>query len=118
MPAISLTAGKETSSLRAKVEYPAALISNLEQGAFEGGRVSPVEQKLRAAFVQALGLPPTMDVTQLAYGGDERWDSVAHMQLVAAIESAFDIMLDIDDVIDLSSYPKAIEILGKYGVAC
>jgi acyl carrier protein len=77
-----------------------------------------VEQKLRAAFVQALGLPPTMDVTQLAYGGDERWDSVAHMQLVAAIESAFDIMLDIDDVIDLSSYPKAIEILGKYGVAC
>ena len=57
-----------------------------------------------------------MDVTKLAYGADERWDSIAHMQLVAAIESAFDIMLDVDDVIALSSYPKAIEIIGKYGV--
>ena len=57
-----------------------------------------------------------MDVTNLAYGAHEKWDSIAHMQLVAAIESAFDIMLDVDDVIALSSYPKAIEIVGKYGV--
>ena len=48
---------------------------------------------------------------------DWQWDSVAHMQLVNAIELAFDIMLDTDDVIAMSSYQKAREIVGKHGVA-
>ena len=38
------------------------------------------------------------------------------MQLVAALEDAFDIMLDTDDIIDLSSYDKGKEILAKYDV--
>ncbi len=38
------------------------------------------------------------------------------MALVAAIESAFDIMLDTDDVIDMSNFAKAREIVTKYGV--
>ena len=39
------------------------------------------------------------------------------MTLVANLEDAFDIMMETDDIIDLSSYEKGIEILtGKYGV--
>ena len=38
------------------------------------------------------------------------------MGLVAEIENTFDIMLATDDVIDLSSFSKAKEILGKYGI--
>ncbi len=38
------------------------------------------------------------------------------MALVAAIDDKFDIMLDTDDVIDMSSFGKAREILTKYGV--
>lgn len=54
----------------------------------------------------------------LQYQGIPAWDSVGHMTLVAALEDAFDIMLDTDDVIDLSSYEKGKEILAKddYGV--
>lgn len=52
----------------------------------------------------------------LKYQGVELWDSVGHMTLVAALEDAFDIMLDTDDIIDLSSYEKGKEILKKYGV--
>ena len=52
----------------------------------------------------------------LKYQGVELWDSVGHMTLVAAIEDAFDIMLDTDDIIDLSSYVKGKEILKKYDV--
>ena len=54
----------------------------------------------------------------LQYQGIPTWDSVGHMTLVAALEDAFDIMLDTDDVIDLSSYEKGKEILAKddYGV--
>ncbi len=39
-----------------------------------------------------------------------------HMQLVGEIEDTFDIMLDTDDVIGMSSYPVARQILAKYGV--
>lgn len=52
----------------------------------------------------------------LKYQGTELWDSVGHMTLVAALEDAFDIMLDTDDIIDLSSYEKGMEILKKYDV--
>ena len=59
-----------------------------------------------------------LNVTQdqlagLKYQGVELWDSVGHMTLVAALEDAFDIMLETDDIIDLSSYEKGKEILTK-----
>lgn len=38
------------------------------------------------------------------------------MSLVAAIEDAFDIMMDTDDIVDLSSFAKGIEILKKYDI--
>ena len=50
------------------------------------------------------------------YQAIQAWDSVGHMGLVAALEDAFDIMMDTDDIIDLSSYEKGKEILGKYDV--
>ena len=38
------------------------------------------------------------------------------MTLVAALEEAFDIMMEMDDIIDMSSYEKAIELMKKYDV--
>lgn len=49
----------------------------------------------------------------LEYQGITDWDSVGHMGLIAAIEEAFDIMMDTDDIIDLSSFEKGKEILAK-----
>jgi len=73
-------------------------------------------EKLQAAFVTAIGVPQTVAFDQLAYGQTNGWDSIAHMTLINEIESSFDIMLDTDDVIAMSSFAKAREILGKYGV--
>jgi hypothetical protein len=74
--------------------------------------------KLETAFRSSLSLPPSHDVRGLAYRALPQWDSVAHMQLISEIESTFDVMFDADDVIDLSSFEKAVEILAKYGVEC
>jgi len=61
-----------------------------------------------------------MDVSRvnddLQYG-NVGWDSVGHMALVAAIERAFDVMMETDDVIGLSSFAKAKEILSKHGIS-
>lgn len=53
----------------------------------------------------------------LKYQDITAWDSVGHMSLIAALEDAFDIMMDTDDIIDLSSYEKGKEILAtNYGI--
>ena len=72
--------------------------------------------KLKRVFSEVFDLPAQADFEALRYRGIPQWDSVAHMQLVAALENAFDIMLETEDVIDLSSFPVAREILKKYDV--
>lgn len=66
----------------------------------------------------AEGLDVEVDgVESLEYQAIPEWDSVGHMGLIAAIEDAFDIMMDTDDIIDLSSFEKGKEILSKnYGI--
>ncbi len=73
--------------------------------------------RLRGAFRTALGLADDAPVDELEYRGIDAWDSLAHLTLVAAIEDAFDVMLDTDEVIDLSSFDKAVEILERHDVA-
>jgi acyl carrier protein len=73
--------------------------------------------QLQNAFTEALGVGPESDFESMAYGRTQGWDSVAHMALVAQIETQFDIMLSTDDVIGMSSFKKAKEIVAKHGIA-
>lgn len=73
-------------------------------------------EKLTGAFSEGLRVDASMVTDDLQYNSIKEWDSVAHMMLVAALEEAFDIMLDTDDIIDMSSVGKAKEILAKYDV--
>lgn len=73
-------------------------------------------EKLRKIFSEALNIKIETVTDGLEYNSIPEWDSVAHMSLVAAIDGGFDIMLDTDDVIDMSSFAKAKEILTKYDV--
>jgi len=72
-------------------------------------------EKLATVFAETFGISENK-VNGLQYQGIDQWDSVGHMTLVAAIEDAFDIQLDTDDIIDMSSFEKAQEILAKYDV--
>lgn len=58
------------------------------------------------------------EASKLKYQDIPAWDSVGHMGLVAAIEDAFDIMMEADDIIDFSSFEKGKEILStKYDIS-
>lgn len=72
-------------------------------------------EKYNNAFVENLQVSEDQ-LANLKYQGVELWDSVGHMTLVAALEDAFEIMMDTDDIIDFSSYEKGKEILAKYDV--
>ncbi len=67
-------------------------------------------------FEQALGIPAEQVVDTLTYNSIKQWDSVAHMALVAALETEFDIMLDTDDILAMSSVAEARRIIRKYGI--
>lgn len=73
---------------------------------------------LRQAFARSLNVPLETITDDLAYNTIREWDSVAHMALVVEIESTFNIMFDTDDIIDMSSFAKAVDIVAKYGVVC
>ncbi len=73
-------------------------------------------EKLVQAFSSGLGVPVSPLVTTFEYRKVPQWDSMAHMQLVAEIEMEFDIMLDTDEVLGLSSFEKALDILSKHGL--
>lgn len=73
-------------------------------------------QKLEKVFRNALGFDSKYDVSTLIYNAVSQWDSMAHMRLISELETEFNIMLDTDDILDLSSFVKSREILVKYGV--
>lgn len=73
------------------------------------------QEKYTAAFADALNVAAG-ETAALQYGQSAAWDSVGHMRLIANLEDAFDIMLDMDDIIDFSSFEKGKEILRKYDV--
>jgi len=72
--------------------------------------------KYTECFITAFELSPLENVAELTYQGIENWDSVGHMSLMSELEDTFDIVLEMDDIIDFSSYSKGIETLTKYGV--
>ena len=74
------------------------------------------KEKYINAFVEGLEVSQDIVKEGLEYQSIPEWDSVGHMGIVASIEDAFDIMMDTDDIIDLSSYEKGIEILKKYDI--
>ncbi len=72
------------------------------------------EDKLKSVFAQALGIDNKIISNGLAYRSIPQWDSITHMVLISEIESAFDISIETDDVIDMSSFARAVEIVQKY----
>ena len=73
-----------------------------------------MEDRVKAQFVECFGISSDIVKDELEYASIPQWDSVAHMSLIVGLEDEFDIMIEIDDVIDMSSFKKAKEIVAKY----
>lgn len=67
--------------------------------------------------MSSLNLPEEfVDWDSLAYRTVPQWDSVSHMLLIAGLEDKFDVLFDVDDVIGLSSFSIAIDVLTRLGI--
>jgi len=72
-------------------------------------------EKYKSAFKDTFDLKDE-NLDNLKYQSIDNWDSIGHMTLMSALESAFSITLETDDIIDFSSFKKGKEILKKYKV--
>lgn len=73
-------------------------------------------QQYDAVFLELFSLPESRLDETLLYQSVESWDSVGHMELISRLEEVFSININMDDVIDFSSYVTGKKILSKYGV--
>ena len=74
------------------------------------------KQKYDQAFMENFSIDKSKLGDNLEYNTIPEWDSVGHMGLIADLEEVFDIMMEMDDIIDFSSYKKGFELIAKYEV--
>ena len=74
------------------------------------------KEKYNQVFIESFSIDATQLNEKFVYQCVPEWDSVGHMGMIAGLESAFDIMMETDDIIDFGSYTKGIELLAKYDI--
>lgn len=74
------------------------------------------KEKYDNIYVEVFGVDPS--ILNDSFGKDtiELWDSVHQLNIVNLAEDTFDIMLDPEQIMEFTSYPKGIEILKTQGI--
>lgn len=74
-----------------------------------------VEAKLEEIVRSVLGLAPDADATAASQHSVEKWDSLAHVTLMLAVESEFGVAIDVDSQVRLTSYTAIKQWLEAHG---
>lgn len=72
------------------------------------------EDQIKKIFAEAFEIPEEEVRDDIAYNSYRPWDSLKHLQLVSMFEEELDIELEMDDIIDMSSYQKVRDIVMQY----
>ena len=72
-------------------------------------------EKYINAFTETF-LVESSTLETLKYQDIEAWDSLGHMSLMTSLEELFNIEMDIDDIIEFSSFKVGVDILAKYNI--
>lgn len=76
-----------------------------------------MKERVLKGFIEAFDVDPSIDTSTLVYREYPAWTSVGHMILISALEAEFDVMLETDEIVAMSSFDKAMEIMGKHAAA-
>ena len=73
-------------------------------------------EKYQNVFKEIFSIDLKKIKKNLKYNSIQEWDSVGHMTMIAKLEEVFGITLEMDDIIDFSSFNEGKKILKKYKV--
>lgn len=73
-------------------------------------------EKYNNIFIETFGVDEAFLNSDFTSESVDNWDSIGHMNLLAAIEEEFDITLEDEDLMGFQSYDSGKDILKKYGI--
>ena len=73
-----------------------------------------MEEKLRDLIIAQLKIEPGQYAEELGAGDIPEWDSLAHMNLIMAVEKEFRITFDVADAVDLETVGDFQDALRRY----
>jgi acyl carrier protein len=76
-----------------------------------------VDPRLRDLIAEILDLDPAQVVAHMRRSDTEAWDSLTHLRLVTAIESAFGAKFTMDEIANLQTPAELQRTLARCGVA-
>ena len=75
-------------------------------------------EKLNQIFCEVYSVEETSLNEDFVNTNVETWDSIHQLSMVAAIEEAFDLMMDAEDILEMTSYVNVKNLLtSKYEIA-
>ncbi len=78
---------------------------------------TPLIDRVRATLAATLNLPESEITIATSADNNEAWDSLAQVNLMLAIEQTFDVTLDVEDFMSLTSVQGITQYLQSQGVA-
>ncbi len=73
-------------------------------------------EQLHDIIAGALSVSVSQIDDQLSYQGIPEWDSMSHVSLISELESSYQISIEMEDALEMSSVSKVREVLTRYGV--
>ena len=73
-------------------------------------------EKYNKVFIDCFSVTEDTLNDEFIYQCIPAWDSVGHMGMIAALEDTFEIMMEMDDIVDFASYTVGIEKLKNYDI--
>jgi len=76
-----------------------------------------VEEKVERVLADVLQMPEAGIKDDLAMQDVEAWDSLKHMELIVALETAFDVQLTFDEIVAMRSVREIKRVLAERSAA-
>ena len=68
-------------------------------------------ERLQGIFRSVLRVPPAIDVRSISTESHGDWDSIAHLNLILAVEQAFNILIAPEDAAKALSFAAMLELV-------
>jgi len=75
-----------------------------------------VSGKVEGVLAEVLQLPPSQITDDLTMKDVEAWDSLKHMELIVALETALDVQLTFEEIVAMQSVREIKRVLAERSV--
>jgi acyl carrier protein len=78
---------------------------------------SSIDKKLKAILTKVLLIDESEVSDEMSRKTVKEWDSMAHLMIVSEIESAFEVTMDDDDIMEIQTVADIKKTLQKLGIS-